>query len=425
MTVLRRFVFDSNVPDVSTERDAGWEILSDDDYRGSLKRIKENAALAESTPVWAEDLLRILRAAHLVDRHVSRAEADDGWSRNLELRVQVSDAERWNGVLPKLETLLTILTGDSWRLSASSGAHPIDAEPRLFGGWVADAVALFSGGLDSSAYAARHLAQNGGRLLLVSHNQANAHAPQELLLGHLKRLAVNPERLLRRPMSSEVRTKGRRLESSTRSRGLSYIGSAVFAAAAHRVSCVIVPENGQLAINPPISAARRGACSTRSVHPMVISLSNEVIRLVGGEVVLLNPFLSYTKGDVCRAAVEAGLGVAALRETVSCGSHTAQRGFGNCGYCFPCLIRRAGLQSALGHDPTRYAADLHEIAGKRGKPSQHLQDLRTWVAHEFTTRDLLADMPLPAELPIADALDVISRGRIEVRQMLAASLGSR
>jgi hypothetical protein len=419
MTAIRRFSFESHRSrSKSAEGSEGaWEILSDSDYKGSLERIKVNAALAAKTPQWAEDLLRVFRAAHLVDRRVPRASAADRWSRDLELRVQVADSARWHDALPVLGAVLTTLTGDNWILSTISGAPPIDAQPRLFDGWTADSVALFSGGLDSAAYAARHLARGDGNLLLVSHDQANAHMPQERLLGHLERIAGAPGRVLRRPMSSEARTRGLRLESSTRSRGLSYIASAVFAAAAHGVQQVIVPENGQLAINPPISPARRGSCSTRSVHPTVLALINELICLIGGDVTLENPFLAYTKGDVCQAGLDAGLGIDALAATVSCGSHTVQRGFGNCGYCFPCLIRRSGMLAGLGCDPSRYSRTLADVLTEPSR-SQHLQELRLWVRQTFTVHDLLADIPLPSRASLADAVDVVSRGQQEIRQML-------
>lgn len=423
MTVLHRFAFGTKKPSSAVASDNRWKHLSDKDYRGSIERIKASAMLVRSTPVWAEDLLRVLRAVNLADRHVSRANSDDRWSREFEVGVEVSDADRWSSALPVLENLLMVLTDDNWHLSTNSGADPIDSRPRMMDVWVAEAVALFSGGLDSTCYAARHLAQSAGNLLLVSHDQANAHAPQEHLLQLLKKGLPPDRQVERRSMSSEVWTRGKRLESSTRTRGLSYIASAVFAAAAHQVQTVIVPENGQLAINPPISPARRGACSTRSVHPAVLSGINQVIDTVGGNVTLENPFLTETKGDVCRIGLEAGLSESDLAETVSCGSHTIQRRFGNCGYCFPCLIRRSGLLSAGEADLTKYGYEFDQIYSDPVR-SQHLQDLRLWAAREFGARDLLADVALPPTVPLADALDVISRGRVEISRMLASFVSS-
>ena len=53
-------------------------------------------------------------------------------------------------------------------------------------------------------------------------------------------------------------------------------------------------------------------------------------------------------------------------KSLSCSSPTKGRwqkhSPGHCGYCMPCLIRRAAIESAWGkgNDPTDYAVDLHE-----------------------------------------------------------------
>ncbi|MGW7685296.1 hypothetical protein ACWGID_31440 [Kribbella sp. NPDC054772] len=54
--------------------------------------------------------------------------------------------------------------------------------------------------------------------------------------------------------------------------------------------------------------------------------------------------------------------------------------------------------------------------------SQHVQDLRLWVARRFTVRDLLADLSLPSTASVADVVDVVSRGQEEIRQMLDTQL---
>jgi 7-cyano-7-deazaguanine synthase in queuosine biosynthesis len=414
MTAVERY-------DFATDRsrpDDGWRYLGDDDYRSVLKRIKEAVALATSTPVWAEDFLRVIRAAHLLDRWIPRDSADDNWSRTIVLRIQVVDVPRWRAAVPVLQELLGVLTSDSWELTFRPGAPVIDADQRLFSAWQADAVALYSGGLDSSAYVAQHVTTwPDQRLMLISHDQAQAGKPQKAVLEHLRRLATDGSLIHYAPTGSEARAHGRKLESSTRSRGLSFLASAVFGAAAHGVHQVVVAENGQLAINPPLTAARRGACSTRSVHPLVLSLVNQLIQLIGGDVEVVNPFLPLTKGEVCRLAVEAGLSAEALALTVSCGSHPIHRRDGQCGSCFPCLVRRSGLEFALrGEDPTRYDRDLRNLTTANQR--QHLEDLTSWLGTDFSIRDLAADVALPSTELIAPVMDVITRGRVELRQMV-------
>lgn len=113
--------------------------------------------LAASAPDWAGDLLVVARAVSLADRRAHRdKQAWDTWTREIELRVQVHDADRWTPALPELDRLLAILTSDVWRVRVRPGAAPVDPAHRLFGGAPPpDTVALFSGGLDSTAYAAQ------------------------------------------------------------------------------------------------------------------------------------------------------------------------------------------------------------------------------------------------------------------------------
>ena len=69
-------------------------------------------------------------------------------------------------------------------------------------------------------------------------------------------------------------------ESTSRSRGLLFAAFGVYAAAAHRCRTLAVPENGLLAVNPPLSPGRVAAASTRSVHPRTLDLLNAAV--VGG-----------------------------------------------------------------------------------------------------------------------------------------------
>jgi hypothetical protein len=79
------------------------------------------------------------------------------------------------------------------------------------------------------------------------------------------------------------------------------------------------------------------------------------------------------------------------------------------------------MQAALGADPTQYTVALPDALNHPGT-SQHLLDLRLWTGREFGLQDLLADQPLPVGMPLADAVGVVKRGQVEIRQMLDAEL---
>lgn len=211
----------------------------------------------------------------------------------------------------------------------------------------------------------------------------------------------------------------RKLEKSSRTRGLLYAATAVFLAAAHDVPQVAVPENGQLALNPALTPARVAACSTRSVHPYTLHLLNELIRRVGGEVSLVNPYLELTKGEVCRRALAAELPPTVLTgATVSCGHPPRNARELHCGYCYPCLVRRSGLLAALGADNTPYAHDVWQLADNVDITVDR-RALHRWLSRPFGVRDLITDMPLPDGTSLAPLLAVIERGRAELADMFA------
>lgn len=136
---------------------------------------------------------------------------------------------------------------------------------------------------------------------------------------------------------------------------------------------------------------------------------------------MVNPLLSFTKGEVCGQAIKAGLSPDALARTVSCGDPSSARyahqGRLNCGHCYPCLVRRSGILSAAGTDRTDYRLDLTRI-DTRAKVAEHLRALARWLADDFGFRDLVADMPFPGSTPIPAVLPMLRRGRHELAAMV-------
>ncbi|MET8713923.1 7-cyano-7-deazaguanine synthase [Streptomyces sp. NPDC004735] len=217
---------------------------------------------------------------------------------------------------------------------------------------------------------------------------------------------------------------GARLETSSRTRGLLYAAGAIRAATAHGVNTVHVPENGQLALNPPLTPARSAACSTRSVHPRTLGSLNALVTAVSdtaSAVQVVNPLAQLTKGEVCKAGRDAGLTPSDLESTLSCGKPPTRRSGGppiaNCGVCFPCLVRRSGLLHANGTDDTRYEALpwADDLPLDRGADWRALQQ---WLLGRYTLTDVFTDTPLPPDTDPAVAFDLIRRGREELARLL-------
>ena len=393
--------------------------LSRRDYRDQPVHL-ELLAHAGPPPDWAYDLVTVARAAYLADRRVPREQAPDRWTRTIELTVQLLAPERWTAtVRGELGSLLSTLTGDTWQIIVESGAvRPPETLVKIR---TAHEVALFSGGLDSTSFAVQRSAAQEGPLFLVTCGQApltrQVNAVHDAVHNGKGR-CMPLQRMPLLPLSGEGE-----MDPSNRSRGLVFVACAVLHAAAQRVSTVSIPENGQVAINPPLTLSRLAACSTRSVHPWALDRVNRLIEDIGGDVTMHNPLAGYTKGEVCAAAQDAGLSGVDLARTVSCAHPlSARRGSTSyhCGSCFPCLIRRSGMHRALGDDPTHYRRTLPDIA--LNKKGSDLRAIVRWLSQPFTVLDVVADMPLPDDVNPHDLVAVLCRGRHELAVMIEHSL---
>ncbi|RIV38021.1 7-cyano-7-deazaguanine synthase [Micromonospora radicis] len=328
----------------------------------------------------------------------------------------MTSAGTWSGrAIELLASLVETLTADRWEISVRSGAQPLPHQSRSHYDIPIGEVALFSGGLDSTAYVAERSLVPAGDLLLVSYFEPKWKAPQDDVFGAIDR--SRRRGLPRFTATQQVRAGRPGLEKSARTRGLLYAATAVFFAAVHRVARVAVPENGQLALNPALTPARVAACSTRSVHPFTLGLLNEVIREVGGAVEVVNPYLYLTKGEVCRRALGAGLTPTTLtQQTVSCGHASSSRPKLHCGHCYPCLMRHSGLLAALGDDDTPYSQRVWDLPDHDRK-TEDRRALHRWLERRFQVRDLVTDMPVPAGIDLAPLVAVVNRGRAELSAM--------
>ncbi len=97
----------------------------------------------------AKDLLRVCMAVVAADHAVHRRDAQDGWTREIELEIPVEDSSLWTSHSSSIEKMLKFLTGDLWilhfkRARASLGQDQHEA--RYLPG---NTVSLLSGGADS------------------------------------------------------------------------------------------------------------------------------------------------------------------------------------------------------------------------------------------------------------------------------------
>lgn len=388
------------------------------------------ARLLEGTPPTPEavDFLILAASVYLADKVVLRRLASDRWGRTIELHVPQGDPGRWD--LLRLGRFFHDLTGDNWTFrpyACQRAQERLAAQtPTLLGPAVSE-VTLFSGGLDSFAWAAGRVSSLP---LLVAHSDTTALGALQGVIGD--RLVPNaPSRL--RPFWLRLRRTGPlrdvEFESTTRSRSALFVAAAVALAQASGVAQVEVPENGFISLNPPMVPARSGTLSTRTTHPRIIASMNDLLAEAGIAVKVANPFLLRTKGDIARLAITSGAPDGLVFGTVSCARPSARRAdplrYGNCGYCFPCLVRRAGFQAAGANDLTVYRRDpradltmLHRGSGDDFKA------VVTGLRRPFGPADLRASGPLPRGSDVHGLMDVLERSRAELRAMVEDGLSS-
>jgi 7-cyano-7-deazaguanine synthase in queuosine biosynthesis len=382
----------------------------------------------------AADLLVLAAAVYCADKASPRSAAPDAWTRQLSLQFPALDPATFDPVL--LQRMLGFLTGDDWALTAyEEPADPCAALGPLAAAsqpaMDVDAVSLFSGGLDSLCGVIDLLEGDPElRLGLVAHydgGQASSKQPllHARLVGHYGAARVQLRRLWLRPAPLNPARANPGLpvvETTTRSRSFLFLAAALALAS----SCgtpvpVYIPENGYIALNVPLTRARAGSASTRTTHPYYLDLLRRAALAAGVPNPVINPCGYFTKGEMLRGSRNPGLLRQLAKETVSCSHPEAarmqQREQGNCGYCFPCLIRRAAL-AAVGWDTENPAWDaltnprLAEATGERRGA-----DLRAVVNGVFADRpdsDVLRNAPLPQGTH-ADHLSVWRRGNAELR----------
>lgn len=314
------------------------------------------------------DLLVVAVHVYLADTRISRdTESQDTWTREIRLVIPVSDPMKWDACKSHMEGILRFLTGDRWLIGfrARPSEHLRLAPTRPTGTSECrfDVVSLFSGGLDS-LIGAIDLVEAGASPLLVSHSGdgAASSAQDECFRGLKSHFASRMFDRIRVWLNFPNDTvKDVAPESTTRGRSFLFFAIGALAGTGlERPFVLRVPENGLISLNVPLDILRLGSHSTRTTHPFYIARWNELLAMLGIEGRIENPYWNRTKGQMIAACANQALLRQLLPISLSCSSPSKGRwqghGIEHCGYCLPCLIRRASVLAAWGpnDDPTRY-----------------------------------------------------------------------
>jgi hypothetical protein len=190
---------------------------------------------------------------------------------------------------------------------------------------------------------------------------------------------------------------------------------------------IYVPENGLISLNVPLDPLRLGAWSTRTTHPFYMARWQRLLDNIGISARLENPYRFKTKGEMLTGCVNTQFLKQSLATTISCSSIAKARWKGlsprHCGFCVPCLIRRAAIQVAFGEDSTDYLiGDLTALPlNAKRVEAQHVRSFQM-MRRRLNQHPELANILIHKSGPFSDYsqgeineyIEVFRRGIVEV-----------
>ena len=312
----------------------------------------------------ALDLLYISLFVFAVDRLVFRSDAEDNWSRKLHIKVPVLSIKKWLKQKELIESILNFLSGDYWSVDFyKRELLPYEKEAKLY---FADLlitadhvknICLLSGGLDSFIGAIDAL-EGSKDILFVSHygRGKGAKEYQDTLIESLSNYyKINKKSFFQ---FYAVVLSGH--ENTQRTRSLLFFSHAIaIASCSNYYTNLLVPENGFISLNIPLTHSRLGSSSTRTTHPYYMELLQNLIDNLGIHVKLINPYQFKTKGEMLFNCKNIIFLKKHLVDTMSCshpdsGRMLKEKTPRHCGNCLPCIIRRAAIKHAGFIDQSNY-----------------------------------------------------------------------
>ena len=323
------------------------------------------------------DIMSLATMVYMADTRIERVvHGQDSWTREIELEIPVSNVEIWDSQIHTVERMLKFLTGDLWKITLSSRAWQFNnlEEVREKSNKY-DEVSLFSGGMDS-LISTINLMENKKNTLLISHAgegltknaQKNIVNKFDLLYPDVLHTWLDLWMVFPRDY---IPAGGN--DNNTRSRSFLFIGYALFAMTGmDNINELLVPENGLIALNVPLDETRVGSFSTRTTHPFYLSLWNELLVGLGLNLSVKNPYWNKTKGEMAGKCKNKDVLYETMKLSFSCSSpgkaRWKQLSQQHCGYCVPCLIRRAAMHKAFGDDGTVYTeTSIYEMQNKNAE----------------------------------------------------------
>ena len=382
--------------------------LSNDPKRGNVYlRLSEiERFLGAPLSNMSRDLAEVAAYIYQADKGLRRGEGNE-WTRDVSLLVPVREPAKWKRLSFGLSRTLFELTGDLFNfhfvqrqgrdlpfVSSNAANHKGDS----------DCVCLYSGGLDGFG-GVTNLANRRRKPILVSHYISNLKPIQQHQVDTFnKTFKVELEHLQFRVAPRNYTGTFRpfvTVENTQRPRSFLYLSTAALVAFERGLQDIFICENGVLAINIPMTAARIGSRSTRSTHPDFLQPFQDFIReLFKTRLTIRNPFSFKTKKEVVEVVKQVEL-KRELRNTISCWGFPRRTmntpNTRHCGYCLPCIHRRISFIAA-GYErwDDNYKVDIfREYKNVDKEVALDFRDLVTFAANvnSMSTAELIYSDP--------------------------------
>lgn len=377
----------------------------------------------------AIDLLYVSFSVFAADRLCKRADSDDSWCRDIKLFIPVLESDLWIKNKNLLEETLSFLSGDKWsiefrpRTESSTEKYYKDkwkteeSSPCLY-----NEVCMFSGGLDSFIGAIDLLenTKEKNKVLFVSHyggGKGTKEYQDRLIKNFCTQYDLDKNNF--QQFHSAV-ING--IEETTRTRSFMFFSHAIVLASTFKKNASItIPENGLISLNIPSTFSRIGSSSTRTTHPFYMKKLQELILKLGLDVTINNPYQFKTKGEMILECKNQVFMKNNISNTMSCSHPDVGRNRGeshtvHCGYCLPCVIRKAAVKKAgIPDNSEYYDPNCKKVGVAKTNLNSYRQGLNSFIPQ-------LSFMTIQQNGPITDNIDKYSelykRGMIELGEYI-------
>ncbi len=391
----------------------------------SSKRSNKYIFSQISSPIL--DLLYISSFVYLADCTSPRSQTITNWERNINLSIPVLNIELMNAIKPDLVAALNFLSGDYWQIEfrkrdyEETERYQLDKTKQLKIPEPFDCVSMLSGGLDSCIGAIDLLEERKKPLFVGCHGRGASVKPYQNKVFSVLKNRYNLSNNCFKQFSLERNANGQVGELTTRSRSFHFFMHGVAMADIYNVDQLIIPENGVISLNVPLTYARIGSSSTRTTHPYYMALLNTILQKLGSSIRLINPYQFKTKGEMMSECKNQEIlsNVASL--TMSC-SHPSDRYSGedcikdsHCGYCVPCTIRRAAFKKSNIIDNSIYRDPESEVARQNFRSFE----IGILSKESIGAFDILKSGPIPDIANYPEYLNLYTRGIKEIKDYLS------